>query len=109
MYAIRSYYVQVSMDGARRETCDAIRGEGVYDQAIAALKLLAASRIPTSINTVLTAQNAAEIADLHKLAKDLGVSLRVSRFRPSGRGADNWEELRPSPAQLLAFSSYNFV
>ena len=104
--ATRLVAIQVSMDGARRETCDAIRGEGVYDQAIAALKLLAASRIPTSINTVLTAQNAAEIADLHQLAKDLGVSLRVSRFRPSGRGADNWEELRPSPAQLLAFSAW---
>jgi mycofactocin radical SAM maturase len=98
--------IQVSMDGAKRETCDAIRGAGVYDDAIGAIKLLAASRIPTSINTVLTAQNAAEIPALHRLAKDLGVSLRVSRFRPSGRGADNWEELRPSPAQLLAFSAW---
>jgi mycofactocin radical SAM maturase len=98
--------IQVSMDGATRETCDAIRGAGVYDAAIAAVKLLAESRIPTSINTVLTAQNAAEIPALHQLAKDLGVSLRVSRFRPSGRGADNWEELRPSPSQLLAFSAW---
>lgn len=98
--------IQVSMDGARRETCDAIRGAGVYDQAIAALKLLAASRIPSSINTVLTGQNAAEIPALHKLAKELGVSLRVSRFRPSGRGAENWEELRPTPAQLLNFSAW---
>lgn len=98
--------IQVSMDGARRETCDAIRGEGVYDQAIATLKLLAASRIPTSINTVLTAQNAGEIEDLHQLAREIGVALRVSRFRPSGRGADNWEQLRPSPAQLLAFSAW---
>jgi mycofactocin radical SAM maturase len=98
--------IQVSMDGATRETCDAIRGAGVYDAAIAAVRLLAESRIPTRINTVLTAQNAAEIPALHQLAKDLGVSLRVSRFRPSGRGADNWEELRPSPSQLLAFSDW---
>jgi len=104
--ATRLVAIQVSMDGARRETCDAIRGEGVYDKAITALKLLAASRIPTSINAVLTAQNAAEIPDLHRLAKELGVSLRVSRFRPSGRGVDNWEQLRPSPAQLLAFSAW---
>jgi radical SAM protein with 4Fe4S-binding SPASM domain len=34
------------------------------------------------------------------------VALRVSRFRPSGRGADNWEELRPTPKQLLAFSDW---
>lgn len=98
--------IQVSMDGAVSETCDAIRGKGVFDRAIAALKLLAASRIPTSINTVLTAQNADEIPAMHELAKELGVSLRVSRFRPSGRGADNWEELRPTPTQLLAFSGW---
>lgn len=98
--------IQVSMDGAKRETCDAIRGAGVFDQAIEAIKLLAKSRIPTSINTVLTAQNAEEIQGLHLLAKELGVSLRVSRFRPSGRGADNWEALRPSPAQLLEFSDW---
>ncbi|HEY5973348.1 MAG TPA: mycofactocin radical SAM maturase [Geobacteraceae bacterium] len=98
--------IQVSMDGARRETCDAIRGEGVFDTAIEAVKLLAATRIPTSINTVLTAQNADEIPAMHEMARSLGVSLRVSRFRPSGRGADNWESLRPSPAQLIAFSDW---
>jgi mycofactocin radical SAM maturase len=104
--ASRLVAIQVSMDGACRETCDAIRGDGVYDRAIGALKLLASSRIPTSINTVLTAQNAGEIPAMHELAKNLGVSLRVSRFRPSGRGADNWEALRPTPAQLLGFSDW---
>ncbi|MHB8765875.1 MAG: SPASM domain-containing protein, partial [Deferrisomatales bacterium] len=98
--------VQVSHDGARRETCDGVRGAGVYDRAVAALRLLAASPIPTSINTVLTAPNAAEIPELYALAEALGVALRVSRFRPSGRGALNWEGLRPSPGQLVAFSDW---
>jgi mycofactocin radical SAM maturase len=104
--ASRLVAIQVSMDGASPATCDAIRGNGVYDRAIEALKLLAATAIPTSINTVLTAQNAAEIPAMHALAHSLGVSLRVSRFRPSGRGADNWEALRPTPAQLIAFSDW---
>lgn len=104
--ASRLVAIQVSMDGACRETCDAIRGQGVFDSATEAVKLLAATRIPTSINTVLTAQNADEIPAMHQMARQLGVSLRVSRFRPSGRGADNWEALRPSPAQLLAFSDW---
>ena len=104
--ASRLVAIQVSMDGARQQTCDAIRGEGVYEKATAALKLLAASPIPTSINTVLTARNAQEIPALHALAGELGVSLRISRFRPSGRGADNWEALRPTPKQLLAFSDW---
>ena len=104
--ASRLVAIQVSLDGASAQTCDAIRGKGVFARAIEAVKLLAASSIPTSINTVLTAQNAAEIPAMYELARSLGVSLRVSRFRPSGRGADNWEELRPTPAQLLAFSGW---
>ncbi len=98
--------IQVSLDGARRETCDAVRGDGVFDAAIQAVKLLAATKIPSSINTVLTTQNADEIPAMHELARSLGVSLRVSRFRPSGRGAENWESLRPTPTQLLAFSDW---
>jgi mycofactocin radical SAM maturase len=98
--------IQVSLDGAKRETCDAVRGDGVYDAAIKAVKLLAATSIPASINTVLTTHNADEIPAMHELARSLGVSLRVSRFRPSGRGADNWESLRPTPTQLIAFSDW---
>lgn len=98
--------IQVSLDGANSETCDAVRGDGVFAKATAAVKLLAASSIPTSINTVLTTHNASEIPAMHALAKSLGVSLRVSRFRPSGRGADNWETLRPTPSQLLEFSAW---
>ena len=98
--------IQVSMDGATADTCDAVRGEGVFAAAIEAIKLLAATRIPTSINTVLTTHNADEIPAMYAMAQELGVSLRVSRFRPSGRGADNWEGLRPTPVQLLNFSNW---
>ncbi len=98
--------IQVSIDGAARETCDAIRGEGTFDRATRSLELLGQSPIPTSINTVLTATNADEIPALFELAASLHVNLRVSRFRPSGRGALNWQSLRPSPAQLLGFSSW---
>jgi mycofactocin biosynthetic radical S-adenosylmethionine protein MftC len=98
--------IQVSLDGAEKATCEAIRGQGTYDDALQALQLLAASPIPTSINTVLTAQNATEIPAMYALAENLGVTLRVSRFRPSGRGSDNWEMLRPKPQQLLDFSSW---
>ena len=98
--------IQVSLDGAKQETCDAIRGQGTYAVALRALKLLAKSRIPTSINTVLTANNADEVEDLQTLADDIGVTLRISRFRPSGRGAKTYEELKPSAAQLLAFSDW---
>jgi mycofactocin radical SAM maturase len=98
--------IQVSVDGATARTNDAIRGDGTFARATEALWLLGQSPIPTSLNAVLTAQNAAEIPALAALAAGLGVALRVSRFRPSGRGADNWRDLRPSPAQLLEFSAW---
>jgi mycofactocin radical SAM maturase len=98
--------IQVSLDGATPETCDAVRGKGVFNRAIEAVKLLAKTSIPTSINTVLTTHNASEIPAMYELARSLGVSLRVSRFRPSGRGADNWENLRPTPTQLIEFSDW---
>lgn len=98
--------IQVSLDGAKESTCEAIRGRGTYKAALKALKILASSSIPTSINTVLTSGNVSEIRELHLLADELGVALRISRFRPSGRGADNWEELRPSPSELLEFSEW---
>ncbi|MBE0596992.1 MAG: mycofactocin radical SAM maturase [Desulfuromonadales bacterium] len=98
--------IQVSLDGAWQATCEAIRGRGTHAAAIGALELLASSGIPTSINTVLTSLNAREIPDLQALAKTLGVSFRVSRFRPSGRGTDNWQDLRPQPEQLLDFSEW---
>jgi mycofactocin radical SAM maturase len=98
--------IQVSLDGALEATNDVIRGEGTHRGATEALKFLADSPIPTSINTVLTATNALEIPALHELSKSLRVAFRVSRFRPSGRGAVRWESLRPSPAQLVAFSSW---
>jgi len=98
--------IQVSLDGAEQKTCEAIRGKGTFAAAVRALKLLSPSPIPTSINTVLTRENASEIQDLQNLARQLGVTLRISRFRPSGRGADNWQDLRPTPEQLLAFSAW---
>jgi mycofactocin biosynthetic radical S-adenosylmethionine protein MftC len=102
----RMVAIQVSLDGATPETCDAVRGKGVFKRAIEAVKLLAETSIPTSINTVLTTHNASEIPAMYQLAQSLGVSLRVSRFRPSGRGAENWEDLRPTPSQLLEFSDW---
>ncbi|MBE0616839.1 MAG: radical SAM protein, partial [Proteobacteria bacterium] len=53
--------IQVSLDGARAETCDGLRGAGTSVRALGALKLLASSPIPTSINAVLTTSNASEI------------------------------------------------
>jgi len=91
--------VQISLDGARRATNDRIRGTGTYVEALTALDRLAAREIQFSINLVVTRANCGELDQMHKIAADHGALLRVTRFRPSGRGVGLWQEQRPTLAQ----------
>ena len=43
---------------------------------------------------------------LRNLAREYGAELRVSRFRPSGRGKDSRHSLAPSADQLEAFAEW---
>ncbi len=99
-------YLQVSLDGGSRTTNDLIRGRGSYNQIIRTLDRLNSREIPFSINTVLTKLNYPEISSLYSFAKDHGAQLRVSRFRPTGRGRDSWESLRLEKEDLKAFSQW---
>lgn len=99
-------YLQVSLDGGSPETNDLIRGKGTYRQVMKALERLNLWEIPFSINMVLTKFNYPEISSLHSLANDHGAKLRVSRFRPSGRGKKSWEYLRPGERDLRDFSKW---
>jgi mycofactocin radical SAM maturase len=92
--------VQVSLDGATREVNDYVRGHGSYDTAIAALENLAAAGFKDAkISVVVTRQNVTQLDDFHALARRYGATLRLTRLRPSGRGADVWDELHPLPEQ----------
>ena len=99
-------YLQVSLDGGSASTNDLIRGSGSYDQIIKTLYRLNAKKIPFSINTVLTKLNFPELSLLYSLSKDFGIKLRISRFRPSGRGKRSWEYLRLEKDKLKAFSQW---
>lgn len=93
--------IQVSLDGARPETNDPVRGEGSYGAALRAMDLLAEAGFEGfKVSVVVTRQNAAELEQLLELAEERGAQLRVTRLRPSGRGAASWDELRPSASQL---------
>jgi mycofactocin radical SAM maturase len=92
--------VQVSMDGATAEVNDAVRGVGSYAMATRALEHLATaacSRVKLSV--VVTRQNVAQLDDFKTLAERYGAQLRLTRFRPSGRGASVWGQLHPTAAQ----------
>ena len=92
--------VQISLDGATAEVNDAVRGQGSYAMAIAAMEHLAAAGFGGfKISVVVTRQNAGQLDEFKALADRYGAQLRLTRLRPSGRGADVWDELHPTAGQ----------
>jgi len=92
--------VQVSLDGATAEVNDYVRGPGSYDTALRALaNLKDAGFEDAKISVVCTRQNIGQLDEFKALADQYGATLRLTRLRPSGRGADVWDELHPLPEQ----------
>ena len=92
--------IQISLDGIDAPTNDAVRGEGSYAKAIQAMDHLAAAEFgPFKISVVVTRHNVDQLDRFKALADHYGAQLRVTRLRPSGRGADSWHDLHPTNAQ----------
>ncbi|MCU1365532.1 MAG: hypothetical protein JWN39_1171 [Ilumatobacteraceae bacterium] len=92
--------IQISLDGTDAVTNDAVRGEGSYDMARRAMdNLKAAGFGPFKISVVVTRHNVDQLDEFKALADSYGAQLRVTRLRPSGRGADSWHDLHPTNAQ----------
>ena len=92
--------IQISLDGADRETNDAVRGEGSWDTAIAAMNHLRDADFGQfKISVVMTRHNIPQLDAFEALAAEYGAELRLTRLRPSGRGADTWDQLHPTNAQ----------
>ncbi len=92
--------VQISIDGADAETNDHVRGEGSFATAVEAMEHLNAAGFEGfKISVVMTRHNIAQVDEFEAMADRYGAQLRLTRFRPSGRGADSWEELHPTDQQ----------
>ena len=92
--------VQISLDGATAEVNDAVRGRGSFAMAIRALENLAAAGFADpKISVVVTRHNVGQLDDFQALAQRYGATLRITRLRPSGRGADVWDDLHPTREQ----------
>jgi mycofactocin radical SAM maturase len=92
--------VQISLDGATAAVNDAVRGEGSYATAITAMDNLAAAGFTGfKISVVCTRENIGQLDEFKAIADRYDAQLRLTRLRPSGRGADVWDELHPTAAQ----------
>src|SRR6202167_3476193 len=84
--------VQVSMDGAVASTNDSVRGAGSFAAARSAMDHLAAANFGQfKISVVVTRENVTQLDAFAQIADGYGAQLRLTRFRPSGRGVDTWE------------------
>ena len=92
--------VQVSLDGATAEVNDYVRGPGSFATALGALQNLKdAGFADAKISVVCTRHNIGQLDAFKSLADEYGATLRLTRLRPSGRGADVWDDLHPLPEQ----------
>ncbi|MGH3732525.1 MAG: mycofactocin radical SAM maturase [Acidimicrobiales bacterium] len=92
--------IQVSIDGADAATSDRVRGQGSYAAARRAMDNLCAADFGAfKISVVMTRDSVEQLDAFEALARDYGAQLRLTRLRPSGRGADVWSDLRPTLEQ----------
>ncbi|MFE6488197.1 mycofactocin radical SAM maturase, partial [Streptomyces sp. NPDC057757] len=92
--------VQISLDGATADVNDAVRGAGSYATALRAMGHLADAGMKNlKISVVCTRHNIPQLDAFKELADRHGAQLRLTRLRPSGRGADVWDELHPTSGQ----------
>jgi mycofactocin radical SAM maturase len=92
--------IQISLDGLDAETNDAVRGDGAWSMARRAMDNLADAGFPGfKISVVVTRHNVDQLDGFEALARSYDAALRITRLRPSGRGADSWHELHPTNDQ----------
>ncbi|MDB5066401.1 MAG: Radical domain protein [Chloroflexi bacterium] len=92
--------VQISIDGADATVNDAIRGAGSFAMAQRAMEHLAEAGFQNfKVSVVITRHNVGQLDALKAIADRHGATLRLTRLRPSGRGADVWGELHPTASQ----------
>lgn len=92
--------VQISLDGATAAVNDDVRGAGSFATAVAAMERLAAAGVAGfKLSVVCTRRNLGQLDAFEALADRYGAQLRLTRLRPSGRGADVWDELHPTADQ----------
>ena len=93
---------QVSVDGARAETNDRIRGLGTFAKAVDGARLLTDLGFDVSLSTVTTQENLNELPDLPAIVKSVGAkSQHLMWAHKRGRAATSTNGFFPDVHSLL--------
>ena len=96
--------VQVSLDGATRETFNRMRVRGDFDRALRGIGHLRSAGVPIEINYSPTRFNVQEIGLAVDLAFELGAeSFYTGRTMYTGNAVKTWHRLAPSEEQYTDF------
>jgi MoaA/NifB/PqqE/SkfB family radical SAM enzyme len=96
--------VQVSLDGASRETFNRMRVRGDFGRAIEGIRNLHAAGVPIEINYSPTLFNVHEIGLAVDLAYALGAySFYTGRTMYTGNAVKTWHRLAPSEEQYATY------
>jgi MoaA/NifB/PqqE/SkfB family radical SAM enzyme/SAM-dependent methyltransferase len=94
---------QVSIDGARPETNDPIRGAGTFEKALEGARVLADLGFEVSLTTVTTEGNLGELARIPAIVKSVGAkSQHLMWSHKRGRAVESDNAFFPENAPLLA-------
>lgn len=96
--------VQVSLDGATRETFNRMRIGGDFDRTVAGIRSLHEAGVPVEINYSPARFNVHEIGAAVDLAHELGAySFYTGRTMYTGNAVKTWRLLAPSETQYEAY------
>ncbi|HVN44831.1 MAG TPA: radical SAM protein [Steroidobacteraceae bacterium] len=96
--------VQVSLDGASRDTFNRMRVRGDFDRALEGIRNLRTAGVPVEINYSPTLFNAHEIGRAVDLSYELGAeSFYTGRTMYTGNATKTWHRLAPSEEQYRDF------
>lgn len=96
-------WLAVSIDGAKPDTNDIIRGKGTFEKAINTIKLAVENtEMYVSSSFTMTKYNVNEVSEYVELISKLGANqAHVNMLIPQGRGAENRDELEVPPLEEL--------
>lgn len=102
--AVGAGRIYVDLFGATAATHDHVAGRpGSHDAALAGLRNLHAAGLKSTILMILHRHNAGEVADLVRMAPELGADqVGILRLYPLGKAKRNWDELSLSLEEQMA-------
>ncbi|MDX1584767.1 MAG: methyltransferase domain-containing protein, partial [Thermoanaerobaculia bacterium] len=94
--------LQISIDGARPETNDPIRGEGSFDKALRGATTVAELGFDVSLTTVTTEENLGELEEIPAIVKRVGAkSQHLMWSHRRGRAVESKNGFFPENRELI--------